>query len=57
MQYVQHSYYIQDANLLKVQAGKMLIELDSEMKTDVAKILKSMIIDSTVSMVRTFLLL
>jgi hypothetical protein len=32
----------------------MLIELDPEMKSDVAKILKSMIIDSTVSMVRTY---
>ena len=36
----------QDTELLKVQAGKMLIGLDSELKSDVANIMKEIVTDS-----------
>lgn len=41
-----HLAKVQDLRLAKVQAGDMLIELDSELKSDVAKIMKDIIADS-----------
>jgi L-fucose mutarotase/ribose pyranase (RbsD/FucU family) len=41
----KHCIHIQGLLLAKVEAGKMLIELDSDLKPDVAKIMEE-IIDS-----------